>query len=135
LVPNDGTSVELKASTADEKVLVFRDLRYSRGEGGSGSTREDRLGVLFLVGVLGRGPTFSRDAAGEGREARSSSEGSESSNSREISTSNIAWYKSLVFDPTIASRNGMCLIRRGKLLYSEWAAPLLDCRSRRPVVK
>lgn len=135
MVPDEGTSVELRVSTSGERELIFRVLEDSRGEGGGSMCWDRRLGTRFL-GVLSQGRIFSpADAPGECRAEKSSSEPSKSWNSCETPTSNIALYNSLPFGPTIASRNGMCLIRRGKLLYKEYTAPLLDSRSRWPAAK
>ena len=134
VVPNERTSVELNVSTIGERALVFLDLGNSRGEGGD--TRTDRtLGGFFLVGRDSQGRTDSPDTAGDGERGASSSEPPKRSNSGDMATSNIASYRSFECDPTMASRNGMCLICRGKLLYNECAVSLPDCRSRWPAAK
>lgn len=116
--PMEGTSVVLEFGTKGESALYFRALGDSRGEGGSTCTDLGRLWFLFFCGVLGRDPLaliLSRDAR-ERSNGISSSESPNSSNSWEISTSKIASYKSCEFVPTTASRKGMCLIERGRLL-------------------
>lgn len=129
---SDGTSVLLRISASGDNALIFRVLGDSRGEGKSTCKDLGRLeGLRVRVGVVGS-VWSSRTSTRDGKERRSgrlSSEPSNSSNSCEISTSNIASYRFLECD-LIMFR--MC---RGRMLYREYAASLLDFRSRWPAAK